>query len=561
MMRFSLLFIFAAIFCLMGESDASTLDDVRAKLIEHIQSGAKPDVNMWSRYAATYRDAHEPKKVEKAEIPKFKWHQSKAKVFVTVNIPGVKDHKVEFGDDTVRVTATSSIDNKAFDLNFKLFKPIKKGIFTFDKKGLYLTMKKKKVESYWARLLKIKPVGDLKRKMEIDWSKWVNEDDLPEGEDDDIDEDDVKVLDDSNFDSWVTSQKVSLVEFYAPWCGHCKQLKGPYAKAATALAESGSQAKLAKVDASKHGALASRFDVQGYPTLKVFRGKLKAVDYNGGRTEHGMVEYMKAQEAPSVSRLDPKAVKSFVERGTVLVGFFQAGSDKAAQLEAVADDLRDDYKFGVVEGDASEFGVEGTDQVVLFKPYDEKQVSMTGVDLNVDDVEKWLLLNSLPVVGDFTKQPELQAKYRQRKLPTVVLFVDQQVASAAVTSGITESARSLAKALHGKYSVVTFASSNKEGMTALGIEAKKIPDPAATVPEDWSEEDDGPWEAPLIDDMSCKVAIEGTARHYALPEERAAGGITLAVLEDFVKDHQDCLSDPGAGCKLGAGSPNGAITA
>jgi protein disulfide-isomerase A6 len=83
-----------------------------------------------------------------------------------------------------------------------------------------------------------------------------------------------------------SSSSIWIVEFFAPWCGHCVQAAPEVEKAATALK---GFAKVGAVDMDKYQSLGSPYGVTGFPTFKIFVGG-KPQDYNGPRTAAGIVD-------------------------------------------------------------------------------------------------------------------------------------------------------------------------------------------------------------------------------------------------------------------------------
>lgn len=104
----------------------------------------------------------------------------------------------------------------------------------------------------------------------------------------------VMTLTNDNFDSVVNGDKFAFVEFYAPWCGHCKSLAPTYEKLGEAFAKT--EVIIAKVDADADKTLSSRFGVQGFPTLKYFpKGSTSPEDYSGGRDVKDLVSFIESK--------------------------------------------------------------------------------------------------------------------------------------------------------------------------------------------------------------------------------------------------------------------------
>jgi len=102
----------------------------------------------------------------------------------------------------------------------------------------------------------------------------------------------VKDLTPETFDSVVDGSKAAFVEFFAPWCGHCKKLAPEYEIVGDAFAKN-NDVVIAKVDCDKNKELGNRFGIKGYPTLKFFpKGSLTPEDYSGGREANDIIEFV-----------------------------------------------------------------------------------------------------------------------------------------------------------------------------------------------------------------------------------------------------------------------------
>mmetsp|Transcript_33536 Transcript_33536/g.107150 ORF Transcript_33536/g.107150 Transcript_33536/m.107150 type:complete len:226 (+) Transcript_33536:649-1326(+) len=87
-----------------------------------------------------------------------------------------------------------------------------------------------------------------------------------------------------------TKDKDAFLEFYAPWCGHCQQLKPTYTSLAEKLKPYSENVIVAAMDATAHDPPAG-FDVAGYPTI-LFKPKgADPIPYEDDRHVDAMLEF------------------------------------------------------------------------------------------------------------------------------------------------------------------------------------------------------------------------------------------------------------------------------
>lgn len=140
------------------------------------------------------------------------------------------------------------------------------------------------------------------------------------------------------------SNYTSILEFYAPWCGHCKNLKPAYEKAASSLS---GYAKVAAIncDDDANKAFCGGMGVQGFPTLKIVKPKKKGgkpivEDYQGPRTAKGIAEAVRDKIPNHVRKITDKDIDAFMAKtGLPKAVFFTEKASVSPLVKSIAIDF------------------------------------------------------------------------------------------------------------------------------------------------------------------------------------------------------------------------------
>ncbi|KAL8563648.1 hypothetical protein ACOMHN_055282 [Nucella lapillus] len=138
-------------------------------------------------------------------------------------------------------------------------------------------------------------------------------------------------LDDRFLEKEKSENDMWLIEFYAPWCGHCKKLDPVYREVALTLRGTG--VKVAKVDATKHSDMAKHYHIYGFPTIKFIKGD-NVYTHNGDQNKQAILDFVERCQKPAVQWLS--SIGKFLDTKSLHsddVFFFYVGKQQDALYE------------------------------------------------------------------------------------------------------------------------------------------------------------------------------------------------------------------------------------
>jgi len=212
-------------------------------------------------------------------------------------------------------------------------------------------------------------------------------------------------LNTKTFDSAVARGKW-LVEFYAPWCGHCKQLAPVFEEVARHFKKELVNIRVAKVDCEAHATVCASQNVEGYPTIKYFHGGTGRL-YKGGRRKTDFVDYVAKMARPPVNSVTKDELKTLVSKWDSVAFVLVAGQSETASIRKTFADVAQ----AVMDIDSPpflEFNQTEDANSILFPDAEQNWpaiVLIRDTDISVftggDDkaaLQEWVLQNQFPYV-------------------------------------------------------------------------------------------------------------------------------------------------------------------
>lgn len=234
-------------------------------------------------------------------------------------------------------------------------------------------------------------------------------------------------LTNDNLDGLISQNQLVFLNFYTDWCRFSQILAPVFDEAATKINQEfpeAGQVLFGKIDCDKESAIAGRYHVNKYPTLKLIQnGKVMKREYRGQRSVEALSSHIRSLLSdPIVYISQPQDWDKIEENSAGIVAHIDGlSNDTYIVLKKVAMELRDDCKFYVFFKDpATQPG--GT--TIIFKgarsKLGQKDQSYDGSLQSVDEISAWSMHRCIPLVREITF--DNAEELTEEGLPFLILF-------------------------------------------------------------------------------------------------------------------------------------------
>lgn len=211
-----------------------------------------------------------------------------------------------------------------------------------------------------------------------------------------------------NVDMTLASNELVMINFYADWCRFSNILQPIFDEAADEVAkefDQPGQVVMAKVNCDEETAIASRFQITKYPTIKIIRnGQPAKREYRGQRSKEAFVQFVKDQLKDPIKEFhNLRELEQLDTKKRVVVGYFDRRDMPEYNIfRRVATNLKEDCQFHVGFGDVvAQMHPPGT-PIVVFRPdielSNENDETFTGSMKNLDELNIWVQEKCVPLV-------------------------------------------------------------------------------------------------------------------------------------------------------------------
>eukprot|EP01121_Diplochlamys_sp_Union-15-3_P010973 TRINITY_DN3143_c0_g2_i2.p1 TRINITY_DN3143_c0_g2~~TRINITY_DN3143_c0_g2_i2.p1 ORF type:complete len:316 (-),score=63.68 TRINITY_DN3143_c0_g2_i2:592-1539(-) len=240
-----------------------------------------------------------------------------------------------------------------------------------------------------------------------------------------------------------------LIEFYAPWCGHCQSLAPEWKKVSAKLK---GLIKVAAVNVDEQKDIAAAFQIQGLPTIKLFPSELqqrqggkqgeftkRPLEYQGPRSANAIANWAVSQLPNLVKQVNSQNLEEFLQLDyPVKVILFTDKSEASPLYKAIATQFRYRGAFGLASSSdnelAAHFGV--TTFPILFTVSTDGLLFYDG-PLKSEEISSWLEpLLPVPQRPPIPEPPKQAREQPIERKPEVVELVDQKTLESKCPRGL-----------------------------------------------------------------------------------------------------------------------------